>query len=99
MLHPGGTKTSARITVELIEADFEIGFSLVDLAQADSNAGDLSGARRVLRDAEDVFRDIEQRLLRLDAGQSQTFASLKSELRREIDEATARMHSLANPSS
>ena len=74
-----------RIPIELVEADFEIAFSLVDLAE-----GGRSLATRAIDDAETVFRDIEARLQRMDPLESQPFTPLVGELRREID--LARLH-------
>ena len=76
---------AVRIPMELVEADFEIAFNLVDLAE-----GDRTLAARVLAEAETVFLDIETRLARMDARESQPFHPLAGELRREID--LARLH-------
>src|SRR5262245_16936189 len=90
MSHPCGGRSSDRIAVDLVEADFEIGFNLVDIVEAEAGWGDPLRAARVLQDAEDVFVDIEQRLIRLGTDGSQAFAGLTDELRREID--LARLH-------
>ena len=80
MSHPYGPGAAERIPVELIEADFEIAFSLLDLAGADARL-----AARAIHDAEDVFRDIESRLQRLGVPGNQPFVPLVGELRRELD--------------
>ena len=74
MPHPYALGASARIPVELVEADFEIAFHLVDMADP-----------RALRDAENVFRDIEARLRRMGAPANLPFTPLVDELRRELD--------------
>ena len=88
-----GARSSGRIPLELVEADCEIGFSLVEIAEADSIRGDPDRAARVIADAERVFLDIEQRLAALPADERQCFAGLIGELRREIE--MAREHMLA----
>jgi hypothetical protein len=85
MSHPVGSVLRDRIEVGFVEADVEIGFTLVDLAEAECGCGNSSSASRVLKDAEDVFHDIEQRLQRLNIQERGCFHSLVSELRREID--------------
>lgn len=91
MRHPCGPGASARIPVELVEADFEIAFNLVDMAETEASLGDRARASRAIDDAEEVFRDIETRLLRLGTPGSQPFTPLVGELRREIDLALAHM--------
>ncbi len=80
-----------RIRVELVEADVEIIFSLVDSAEAASLRGNAAFASRAIQDAEDVFRDIEQRLHALGRLQREPFRQLMDELRKEIDVAKSRV--------
>jgi hypothetical protein len=75
-----GSTPDHRVRVELVEADFEIGFSLVDLA--DSRP---SEASRVLADAEEVYADIQARLTGLPSTEGDSFKPLATELRRAID--------------
>jgi hypothetical protein len=75
-----GSTPDHRVRVELVEADFEIGFSLVDLA--DSRP---SEASRVLADAEEVYADIQARLMGLPSSEGDSFKPLATELRRAID--------------
>jgi orotate phosphoribosyltransferase-like protein len=82
-----GSTPNDRVRVELVEADFEIGFSLVDLAEERP-----SEASRVLADAEDVYADVLARVGRLPAVDGVPFAPLVAELRRAIDLALARPH-------
>lgn len=79
-----------RIPVEFVEADVEIGFSLVDLAEDEFSVGNPAAASRALQDAEDILSDIQQRLLRLRTSESQPFGPLVGELRRAID--LAKLH-------
>src|SRR5689334_8171177 len=90
MSHPRWGRSADRIAVELVEADIEIGFNLVDLVETESGWGDPRRATRALQDAEEVFDDIERRLNRMGASESQVFAGLTGELRREIE--LARRH-------
>jgi hypothetical protein len=75
-----GSTPDHRVRVELVEADFEIGFSLVDLADARP-----SEASRVLADAEEVYADIQARLTGLPSSEGDSFKPLATELRRAID--------------
>ena len=73
-----------RILIELIEADVEIGFSLVDEAKEYRASGQPEFSARVLQAAEDTVVDIEHRLQRLGEPNSLPFGSLVIELRNEI---------------
>ena len=77
-------RAAQHIRVELIEADLEIGFGLVDSALGELRIGNLPFARRALEDAEKVLIDIEQRLQELDAEQSRLFGPPIDELRRSV---------------
>lgn len=76
-----------RLKVELVEADVEIGFCLVDLAHQQSNTGDSSAAARILQDADEVLADIDRRLRDLTTADQACFAPLVAELRRELAQA------------
>ena len=80
-----GSTAWHRIPVELVEADFEIGFGLIDLAE--SRPYDVS---RLLADAEEVYQDILARLGRLEGSEGNNFQPLVGELRRAIDLALLR---------
>jgi hypothetical protein len=77
-----GATPEHRIMTELVEADFEIGFSLVDLA-AESPVQ----SARLISDAEDVYRDILARLKALPPAEGESFEPLVVEFRRAIDQA------------
>jgi hypothetical protein len=75
-----GSTPEHRVRIELIEADLEIGFSLVDLAGSSP-----ADAVRLLSDAEQVYDDILARLKRLEPSEESAFHPLVAELRRAID--------------
>ena len=75
-----GTSPEHRIAVELVEADLEIGFHLAGLAESD-----LENSRRILCDAEDVYRDTLARVTKLPPQDRENLAPLVGELRRAID--------------
>lgn len=80
-----GCTADHRIPVELVEADVEIGFHLIDLAE-DRPAD----APRLLGDAEAVYTDTLTRIGRLAPPEQSSFEMLVAELRRAIDAALAR---------
>jgi hypothetical protein len=69
---------------ELVEADFEIGFSLLDLAEETPTQ-----APRLLADVESVYKDILSRLKGLSSSEGESFVPLVTELRRAIDLAAS----------
>lgn len=76
-----------RITVELIEADVEIAFGLVDDALEQLHDGNLSFAQHALADAGKVLTDIDSRLQQLDPERRIPFGPLLEELRNSIHRA------------
>ncbi len=82
-----GPGLSDRVAIELVEADCEIGFGLVDIAEMESHSGDRALATRALDDADQVMLDIEQRLVRLAERNRTPFGPLVCELRRQIKQA------------
>ena len=79
--------SSHRMAIELVEADCEIVFGLVDIAELESSSGDRKLAVRALDDADNVVLDIEERLVRLAERNRAPFEPLVSELRRQITQA------------
>ncbi len=73
-----------RMRVKLAEADFEIGFSLVDMAAAETIRCNYDRASRILEDADRVFLDIQQILRRLTVSDRGPFGPLVGELDRAI---------------
>lgn len=90
MTHESRYPARHRIEVELVEADVEIGFNLVDLAGQELDAGHPTVAARVLHDVDDILQDIEQRLARFAGLEQAPFGPLVAELRREVDAAKTR---------
>ncbi len=90
MSHPLGAQLLDRIQTELAEADVEIGFNLVDLAEEESRVGDVSAASQTLAAAEGVLKDLSQRLFQLGTSKSTPFQPLVAELRKTIELAKLR---------
>jgi hypothetical protein len=81
-----GATPEYRVRIELVEADLEIGFTLVDLAA--SSPGD---SLRLLADAQQVYAAILARVDRLHSPERDNFQPLVAELRRAIELATRRL--------
>jgi hypothetical protein len=75
-----GTTPDHRVRVELVEADLEIGFCLIDLVESCA-----SQTARLVSDAEDVYQNVLARIQRLEATERHSFEPLAAELRRAID--------------
>lgn len=78
-------KVADKIAIQLIEADVEMGFALVDEAKAYHDSGQMELSSRALLDVEGVVADIERRLKRLGDSDSGPFRPLVVELRNEIN--------------
>lgn len=76
---------SDRIRVELIEAEVEQVFELVDLAEEEFFLRHDESSALILADAERVFSDIERRLGQVGPAEATPFAGLVGEMRRAID--------------
>ena len=85
-----GVPVSDRIPVEMIEADFEMAFCLIDMAETEYIRRDPSSVAGALHAAGDVLADIETRLTRLPLEMRPLFDSLLDELRKEISSITQR---------
>ena len=72
---------------ELIEADIEQVFSLVDMAEEQAVLGNFQSGAQILQAAEKVFADIEQRISPLSSDDASPFLPLLAELRRAIENA------------
>ena len=75
-----GTTAEQRVSVELVEADIEIGFCLVDLVESCP-----ADAARLVANAEEVYEDALARITRLEPAEQSSFEPLVNELRRAID--------------
>jgi hypothetical protein len=78
---------SDQVLIQLIEADVESGFGLVDDAIAHRMQGNGQFSARALQEAEAIVADIEQRLRKLAADEAAPFAPLLQELRSQIASA------------
>lgn len=83
-----------RMRMRFAEADFEIGFSLVDMAEAEAILGNSARAARILNDADQVFLDIQQILCKLAIPDRGPFEPLLGELDRAIGLAKLHVKSL-----
>jgi hypothetical protein len=90
MSHPVGYPLRTRIEVQFIEADIETAFALVDMAESESGRNNFALASQVIANAEEVCRDLDQRLARLPVNAKLPFDALVGEVRRELD--LARLH-------
>ncbi len=77
-------KAAEQVRIQLIEADVEIGFGLVDDAMAYRMNGRPELCSRALHDATDIVADIELRMQKLPAMDADSFLPLVAELRNEI---------------
>ena len=84
MSHPMRPNVAGKIAVQLIEADVEAGFALVDEARACRASGQPQFSSRLRQDAEEIIADIERRLQRLGDSEAWPFHSLITELRNQI---------------
>jgi hypothetical protein len=73
-----------QVSIQLIEADVDIGFALVDEAKAYRAAGQPEFSARALQDAAEILADIDRRLQRLHDSECRPFLPLVAELRNEI---------------
>lgn len=89
MPHAMERKIADKVLIQLIEADVETGFALVDEAKAFRASGQPECSLRVLQNAEAIVADIESRLQRLSELESGPFHPLILELRSEIADARA----------
>jgi len=87
MFQPERRKVSDQVLIQLIEADVESGFGLVDDAKAHRMEGDGQFSSRALQEAEAVVADIEQRLAQLGDSEAGAFRPLVAELREQIGAA------------
>jgi hypothetical protein len=62
-----------RVPRELIDADFTIAFSLVEMAEGESRGHNAQLASQLLQKAERMLDDIRGRLLRMTAAQKEAF--------------------------
>jgi hypothetical protein len=73
-----------RIRTDLVEADVDMGFALVDQARSYLASGRLEVSVQLLQEIAKVLADIEQRLAQLGDSESGPFQLLVAELRNEL---------------
>jgi hypothetical protein len=74
-----------RVPRELIDADFTVAFSLVEMAEEESRRGNGQLASQLLQKAERMLDDIRGRLLRMTASQKEAFEPRCTELGKAIE--------------
>jgi hypothetical protein len=74
-----------RVPRELIDADFSVAFSLVEMAESESQVGS-----QLLQKAERMLEDIRARLLRMTVSQKEAFELRCTELADAIEHAKNR---------
>ena len=84
MPQPMRRKVSDQVLVQLIEADVESGFGLIDEAKAYRIQGNSEFSSRALEEAEAVIADIERRLAQMGDSDAAPFQPLVDELREQI---------------
>jgi hypothetical protein len=80
---------SDRVRLDLIEADVDMAFGLVDDAREEFHGGNRLFALRALDEARNALADIESRLRELEPERRPPFGPLVDELRKSISEAQA----------
>jgi hypothetical protein len=83
---PVRRKVADQVLIQLIEADVDIGFGLVDEVRSYRASGQPEFSLRALQNAADILTDIDIRLHQLGDLQSGPFIALVAELRNEIAE-------------
>jgi hypothetical protein len=78
-----------RLPRELIDADFTVAFSLVEMAEGESRRDNWQLASQLLHKAERTLDDIRGRLLRMTASQREAFEPRCAELGKAIELAKA----------
>jgi hypothetical protein len=78
-----------RVPRELIDADFAIAFSLVEMAEGESRRDNVQVAAELLQKAEGMLDDARARLLRMTASQKESFEPRCAELNEAIKRAKA----------
>jgi hypothetical protein len=84
MSQPLRRKVSDQVLIQLVEADVESGFGLVDEAKVHRLQGNSEFSSRALQEAESVVADIERRLAQMGDPDAAPFIPLVAELREQI---------------
>ena len=84
MLPNATRKVANRVLIQLIEADVDIGFGLVDETREYRESGHAEFSSRALENALEIVADIERRLQQLNESEAKAFSPLLAELRNQI---------------
>jgi hypothetical protein len=76
-----------RVPREIIDADFSVAFSLVEMAEGESGQDNAPVASQLLRKAEEMLDSIRGRLLRMTAAQREAFEPRCAQLGEAIERA------------
>ncbi len=88
MSYPRRRKVTEQVLIQLVEADVDIGFGLVDEARAYLASGQPEFSARALQEASAIVLDIQRRLEQLVASDSAPFLPLLGELSNQIAAVT-----------
>ena len=89
MNYSGSHRLQDRVRVDLIEADVDMAFGLIDDAREEFHQGNHSYAQQALEEARRALADIEARLRELAPERSSPFGPLVDELRKSMQETEA----------
>lgn len=78
-----------RLPRELIDSDFSVAFSFVEMAQEESRRGSGQAASQLLEKAAEILDNIRERLSRMTASQREDFQPRCAELAEAIKAGTA----------
>jgi hypothetical protein len=78
-----------RVPRELIDGDFSVAFSFVEMAEEESRRDNAQLASQLLQKAEEMLGNIQERLLRMTASQKEAFEPRCAELAEAIKEGKA----------
>ena len=78
-----------RVPRELIDADFNVAFSLVEMAEGESRRDNGRQASPLLQTAEELLNNIRGRLLRMTASQKEVFEPRCKQLGEAIERVRA----------
>ncbi len=87
MAYPMRRKVANQVAIQLIEADVDIGFALLDEARTFRAYGQPALCAHVLGEAADIVADIQRRLQELECSEAGAFRSLVVELQNAIAQA------------
>lgn len=84
-----------RVSVGVLEGDVDIGFSLVDMAEAERRIEDFAAALKALQEAENVYSGVQMGMKGLSVDQQAHLEISVDQLRRAIEAARQRANAKA----